>query len=77
MKLIFTTHFKYRIFNRNLNIEHIKIAIKSPDEKYDAGDGCIKVVKKVDDKTIKVVYHKSHNKEEYAILTAYYLELKK
>ncbi len=76
MKLKFPIHCQSRISERNINIDHIKKAIKDPDSKVDAFEGRIKVQKKIDSKVIKVVYSKDRfrdKKEEYLIITAYYL----
>lgn len=76
MNLKFPPHFQSRIPERNINIDHIKKAIREPDTKQDAFEGRIKVQKKIGDRIIKVVYFKNalgNRKEEYIIITAYYL----
>lgn len=59
---------------RNLNIDHIKQAMRDPDETKDCLDGKTKVIKDVGDKTIVVVYCKEgfRDKKEFLIITAYY-----
>lgn len=47
-----------------------------PDEMRDAGEGKIKVIKKIDGKIIKVVYYRymfGSKKGKYFIITAYYV----
>ncbi|MGB8816054.1 MAG: hypothetical protein WCC74_02365 [Minisyncoccia bacterium] len=76
MKLKFPPHFQSRIDERNLNIDHVKRAIREPDIKQDTFEGRTKVQKKIGDKVIKVIYFKDafrDKKEEYIIITAYYL----
>ena len=76
MRLKFSLHCQFRIPERGIKIDHIKKAIKEPDTKQNAFEGRIKVQKKIDGKIIKVVYFKDKfkdKKEEYIIVTAYYL----
>jgi len=78
MNLKITNHAQGRIHERNVNIEHIKDAIRCPDEKTDIFDNRTKVVKEVEGKTIEVIYYKDgfkDRKEEYFIITAYYLNI--
>ena len=76
MKLKLTRHFQDMISWRGINLDHVKATMREPDEKTDAYDGAIKVKKEVDGKTIEVIYCKENfrdRKEEYLIITAYYL----
>jgi len=76
MKLKFTIHCQVRILERILNVEHIKQAILKPDKNRDAGEGVTKSWKKIGTKTIVVVYSRDgfrDRKNEYFIITAYYL----
>jgi hypothetical protein len=77
MRLKFTLHCQYRIYQRTLNVEHIKQAILNPDRHRDAGEGAVKAWKKLDDGSqIVVVYTRDgfrDRKNEYFIITAYYL----
>lgn len=76
MKLKMTQHFQDMIQFRGLNLEHVKQALREPDEKDDVFDGRTRVKKNVDEKVIEVVYYKDKfrdKKEEYIIITAYYI----
>ena len=76
MRLKMTQHFQDMIQFRSLNIEHVKQALNDPDEKDDVFDGKIRVKKDVGEKIIEVIYSKDNfrdKKEEYIIITAYYL----
>lgn len=76
MRLRFTIHCQIRILERTLNIEHIKQAILKPDRQRDAGEGTVKVWKKIDETEIVVVYSRDgfrDRKNDYFIITAYYL----
>lgn len=76
MILKFTTHCQVRILERLINIEHIKQALLKPDKKKEAGEGKIKVWKKIGTKQIVVIYYRDafrDRKNEYIVITAYYL----
>ena len=76
MKLKFGYHCQFRLYERGINVDHIKKAIMNPDSKQDAYEGKIKVQKKIGNKVIKVIYYKKDlkdKKEEYNIITAYYI----
>ncbi len=76
MKLKFPNHFQERIIQRDINIDHVKLAMTNPDKKNLVFEGRIRVTKKIGKKTIEVVYFKEafrDKKDEYIIITAYYL----
>jgi len=76
MKLKFGYHCQFRLYERGINVDHIKKAIMNPDSRRDTYEGKIKVQKKIGGKIIKVVYCKNtckDKKEEYNIITAYYI----
>ena len=76
MLLKFTNHCQYRLLERTLNVEHIKLAILKPDKKYDTWNGAIKVRKKIGEEEIVVVYSRDgfrDRKNHYFVITAYYL----
>ena len=76
MKLKLTRHFQVMMSLRGINLDHVKQAIRAPDNKSDAGEGATRVEKMVDEKTIGVVYcieNFRDRKEEYLVITAYYL----
>ncbi len=75
MKLKLTNHFQTRLNERNINLEHVKLAIKSPDSKEAVFEDRIKVTKVIDGKVIEVVYFKDgfrDRQNEYLLITAYY-----
>ena len=72
-----TKHFQDMIQFRGLNLEHVKQALNNPDEKDDVFDGKTRVKKDVGEKIIEVIYSKDNfrdEKEEYIIITAYYVK---
>ncbi len=76
MNLKFSVHFQARMLERSVSIDHLKLAIRDPDRRVAVFEGRTKVVKKINGKTIEVVYllEKLRKKEEYLVITAYYLE---
>ena len=76
MKLKFTIHAQYRIAERNIDVDHIKKVIANPDAKKLDSSGQVKITKKLNSKTIEVVYYKKGFRDRhnlYIIVTAYYL----
>ncbi|HCR52313.1 TPA: hypothetical protein DIV48_01525 [Candidatus Kaiserbacteria bacterium] len=76
VKLRLTNHFQVRMQERNIQIEHVKKAIRDPDLKEAVFEGRTRVRKKIGSKTIVVVYWKDGFRDksnEYIISTAYYL----
>ncbi|MFA5992524.1 MAG: DUF4258 domain-containing protein [Candidatus Pacearchaeota archaeon] len=53
--IIITDHAKKRMVERDISFEIIKIAVEMPDYTVDK-DGMIEAFKKLDNKTLKVVY---------------------
>ncbi len=71
-----TNHFRARMLERGISIDHVKKALREPDSKEDAFDGKLKVTKEIEGKTTVVVYFKEgfkDRKNEYVVSTAYYL----
>ena len=76
VKLRLTNHFQMRMHERDIQIEHVKKAIRSPDLKEMVFEGRTRVRKKFGSKMLVVVYWKDSfrdKKREYIISTAYYL----
>lgn len=76
MLLKLTSHFQLRMMERNINLDHVKQAIKDPDLLEDAFDEKLKATKEIDGKTIQVIYYKEGFKSKettYIVITAYYL----
>ncbi len=76
MKLLLTNHFKLRQLERNINLEHVKIAIKNSDCTGQSFQDRIIVRKRVDiDCEIEVIYYKQGFKgaNDFVIVTAYYI----
>lgn len=76
MKLRLTHHFKYRSLERGISIDHVKKAMRYPDTRERVHEGKMVARKFIDGRTIEVVYFKEafrDKKEEYVVVTAYYL----
>jgi hypothetical protein len=74
MKLSFSIHFQQAIIERGINIDHLKKAISNPDTSRASFGGRILSSKTVEGRTLEVVYvRESKEKNEYRIITAYYL----
>ncbi|MDO8594632.1 MAG: DUF4258 domain-containing protein [bacterium] len=76
MNLKLTKHFQVRMLMRGISIDHVKKAVREPDEKENAYEGKIRVRKEIEGKTIEVIYCQEmfrDKKAEYLIITAYYL----
>lgn len=75
VRLKLTKHFQERFSQRNINLDHVKMAISTPDSKKNVFEGRIKITKKIGNKTIEVVYCKEGFKDkqdEYLLITVYY-----
>ncbi len=76
MLLKLTNHLQARLIERGFSVEELKEAIRKPDSKEEAGEGCIKIWKKLGSgKKIGVIYKKDgfrDQKNTYIIITAYY-----
>ncbi len=73
--LKFPNHMQDMIQFREINVDHVKLAIREPDWTKDAMEGKIKVCKKIEDgKAIRVVYYKDgfRDTQEFMVITAYY-----
>ena len=76
VKLWLTDHFKFRMMERGVDINHVKRAVKSPDFTTRNADGSVLVRKKIDAKRIiEVVYRERvlGRKQGLIMITAYYL----
>lgn len=76
MKFKFPPHFQTRMHERGINIDHVKKAIRESDVTEKVGNGRTRLRKKVNGKTIEVTYYKEafrDKKNEYVVVTAYYL----
>lgn len=75
MHLTFPYHFQFRLHERNLNVEDIKLAIRIPDFQKDSHEGRTIVRKEIAGKILEVIYLKNkHKTNEYAIITSYYIK---
>lgn len=72
MKLSFSIHFQQGVFERNINIDHLKKAIREPDDSYSTFGGRTISRKSVDGRILEVVYTRG-GRNEYRIITAYYI----
>ena len=76
MKLEFPLHFRARLLERDINVDHIKLVISKLDLKENVFEGRVRVTKKIGEKCIRVVYYRKllqGGTGEYVIITAYYL----
>ncbi len=71
MKIILTDHAKWRIKERNITIQTIKLVLSSPDVLRQSFDDRYTATKVVAGETIEIVYTKEKG-EKYIIITAYY-----
>jgi hypothetical protein len=75
VRLKFPNHMQDRIQDRNLNVDHVRLAIREPDWTKEVLQGKMKVCKKIDENTsIRVVYYKDgfRDTNDYMVITAYY-----
>jgi hypothetical protein len=77
INLKITVHAQARFYERTIDIDHVKQAVRKPDSKTSDSYGKIKVIKRIDDRIIAVVYSEEkfrdkHN--EILIITAYYIQ---
>ena len=76
MLLKLTVHAQIRLFERGFSIDDFKKVIRNPDKVEYLLDGCVKVWKKLGDKsTLKIVYkidNLRNKKSTYIIITAYF-----
>lgn len=72
MRLSFSIHFQQAIIERDINIDHLKKTIREPDKSHSTFGGRTVSQKVVDGKTLEVVYIRG-GKNEYRIITAYYI----
>lgn len=72
MNLRFSIHFQQKIIERGVNIDQLKKVIRNPDKFYVSFGGRIVARKVEDDRILEIVYIKG-SKNEYIILTAYYV----
>ena len=76
MNLKFSIHFEQAIIERNISIDHLKKVIRNPDECYTSFGGRKVARKTFAGKILEVVYVQGvtrDTKEEYRIITAYYI----
>jgi hypothetical protein len=62
--------------HRGIELDDVKKALNSPDNVNDTHNGAFKTTKRIGDKEIEVIYCKEtfkDKKDEYLIITAYYL----
>ncbi len=75
IRLKFPNHMQDRIQDRELNIDHVRLAINKPDFTEASYAGRTKVCKQIEaEKFIKVVYYKDGFKDsnDFIVVTAYY-----
>jgi hypothetical protein len=70
MKLKFTNHSQYRIEERGISVEDIKMVLRKPDSAKETFGKTV-ANKKIERKTLEVVFQKGH--DGFVIITAYNL----
>ena len=76
-KLRLTTHAQMRLVERGIDISEVKQAIDNPDRRKADPYGGVKVLKKIGNRTLVVVYSAERfkdRKNEYLVMTFYYLD---
>ncbi len=71
IKIIQTTHFKERIWQRNITIADVVQTINFPDHYTETIDKKIKVHKHIGSKNLVVIYYKQSS-DTYILITTYY-----
>ncbi|MBI2673885.1 MAG: DUF4258 domain-containing protein [Candidatus Zambryskibacteria bacterium] len=72
MQLEFPNHFQEKIIERDIDVDHIKQAIRTPDYYAHESEGRVLVRKKIDHRTLEVIYVKGNSKNKFIIVTAYW-----
>lgn len=76
MRIRLTNHAQARLLERGVEPTDIRTAMTSPDKRVPAQGGKMEVHKKIGKKTLVVIYSKEQfrdKKEEYSVVTAYYI----
>ena len=73
MRLRFTHHAQSQLFARNVPASYIADTIRSPESSSSAAGGAMLYRRSFSGKILEVVCVKGKIKNEYLILTAYYL----
>ena len=74
MDLKFPIHFQEKIIERSVDVDHIKQTIRNPDYQTLKPENRIISRKKIDSRTLEVIYVKGSSKNKFVIITAYYIE---
>ncbi|OHA89985.1 MAG: hypothetical protein A2832_01715 [Candidatus Zambryskibacteria bacterium RIFCSPHIGHO2_01_FULL_44_22b] len=72
MQLQFPLHFKEKIVERSIDVDRIKQTIRNPDYQVAETDNRILSRKKIDHRTLEVIYVKGSSKNKFIIVTAYW-----
>lgn len=72
MKLSFSIHFQQAIIERDINIDHLKKVVQEPDKSHSTFGGRTVSQKAIGGRILEVVYTRG-SKNEYRIITAYYI----
>ncbi len=73
MKLRFTYHAQSQLFARNIPASYIAEAIRSPESSSPVAGGAMSYRRSFNARTLEVVCIKERIKNEYLVLTMYYL----
>lgn len=75
VRLKFPNHMQDMIQFREINVEHVKLAIREPDWTKETFQGRVKVCKQVEeDRAIRAVYYRDgfRDTNDHIVITAYY-----
>ena len=72
MQLQFPIHFREKWIERGFDIDHIKQTIRTPEYQKSTSDNRIIARKKIDQRTLEVIYAKGGSKNKFVIITAYW-----
>lgn len=76
MHLKITNHAQHRLEERGVSMERVKQTLRNPDRIEDAWEGKKIAKKTFGAKVLEIVFYSSpfKDKEEYIVVTAYYLK---
>lgn len=72
MQLRFPIHFREKLVERGINVDHVKQAIQNPDYQIPKSEGRILARKRIDTRVLEIIYAKGSSKNKFVIITAYY-----
>ena len=74
MKIILTNHLKFRLYDRTLDIEKIRLTVTRPALSVPGKGDSIKYQREFEGRILRVVGKHIVSKRTFIVLTAYYLK---